>query len=171
MLVGTAAVLLAACGTVGEPPGPMSTAARTTFGEETWVLTDGVVAGRELPQFENFVATVTVHGDLMRGTGFCNDFGTPFELNEDGITVQGGDMTAMACEARGVMQAEEQFLDGLDAVETVDRDGDLLVLSGPDATLRFTVDEQREASLPATLTPGRGERSGEAGRGEQVTQP
>ena len=151
MLVSAAAVLLVACGTMGEPPGPLSTVARATFGEETWVLTEGVVAGRELRQFEDFEATVTVHGDLIRGISF----GAPFELDEDGITIQEGDMTAMACEARGVMQAEEHFLDGLEAVETVDRNEDSLTMSGPDTELRFTTDEAAEPGPSAPPAPAR----------------
>ena len=159
LLIVALGVLTAACddspptSSAVQPPSGAGADA-VSLGDETWVLTEGVVAGEEIVQPDDFEATLRADGDIVRGTAFCNGYGVGFSLEGRRITFDQWEATAMACEVPGVMEAEEHFLEAFEEVETVARDGTALVLSGPDTSLRFRAAPDRSApSITATRAP------------------
>ncbi len=70
------------------------------------------------------------------GTSGCNEYGADVRTHRDAIVIVVGSMTLMACEPQ-VLEAEATFVEAIGAVDAWERDGDRLVLSGPEVELRF----------------------------------
>jgi heat shock protein HslJ len=103
----------------------------------SWVLVAGEAAGARLPQPAGATATLVFEADRLSGRAFCNSFSADYRLAGDALRVTALGSTEMGC-AGPVMAAESAFLTALGAVDRVVRDGDELVLTGGDGTLRFT---------------------------------
>ena len=101
---------------------------------ESWVL-DGEASSPTITSAGS--VTIAFAEDEVHGTGPCNDYGGPFEL--DGETISFGPIvsTMMSCGA-DIDAAETDYLTGLEAVATAEIDDeDRLVLSGPDVSFVF----------------------------------
>ena len=72
----------------------------------------------------------------MGGTAACNSYGGRLRVEAGRLEIGELGMTAMAC-ADDVMAAEAAYTRALDRVDGLRRDGEELVLVGPDVELRF----------------------------------
>lgn len=138
-IVSLLAIVLAGCGS-GDPAGGAE-----DVEDITWVLTEG--EGRAGPMDALDGARVTFRlepgGDEVGGVSGCNHyFGT---AQVDGGSVAFGALggTEMGCD-QPVMELEANYLDALAGVDTLEVDGDSLVLEGPDERLVF----EREPDAP-----------------------
>lgn len=127
-------LLLAACGSGGTPP-PSNAEASV---EGSWQLTTGRAATGEVPIIDDRPITLTVEGSSIRGTAACNTYGGRLVGSGGRVHIEELGMTAMGCEP-DVMASESAYTAALGAVSQIGRDGDALVLIGPDVELRFTV--------------------------------
>jgi heat shock protein HslJ len=105
--------------------------------EGNWQLVFGNVAGQALPLVEGHLITLQVEGTNAAGSSACNQYGGSVTI--DGSKIVFGDLvsTLMGCEA-DVMAAESAYTNALRQVDTISFEGDDLILTGPDADLRFT---------------------------------
>lgn len=105
--------------------------------EGNWRLVSGSVSGQPIPLIEGRPITLQVDGPNVSGNSSCNQYGG--QVLVDGSAIEFGDLfsTLMGCEAE-LMAAESAYTDALQRVDTVAFDGAELVLTGPDAELRFT---------------------------------
>lgn len=105
----------------------------------SWRLVDGRddagdldLSGREV--------TLAVDGAEVGGTSACNLYGGRVDVSGTQVSFTDLGGTEMACDPP-VMELEQRYLTALQAVERGHRDGDHLVLSGPDVRLELTVAE------------------------------
>jgi heat shock protein HslJ len=122
-----ALLALAGCGGVAAGP--------DVLGE--WELVSG------LPHPPGVTATLVVDDAQLTGISFCNHYAGGYTLDGEALTVDGLGGTDMACDPT-VMAAETAFLTALGGADRMARDGDDLVLTGPDVSLRFS----RQAPVP-----------------------
>ncbi|MCG8394753.1 MAG: META domain-containing protein [Pseudomonadales bacterium] len=75
----------------------------------------------------------------LAGKAACNNYMASYSLTEDGLSVQTGGVTMMAC-PEPLMTLEHQFLDGLEKVKsaTLDHQGALLLSGENGVILRTT---------------------------------
>ncbi len=129
------ALLLTACGSAGTAPTapPSATGAGELDLDGTWQLT----AGTDVPIVDDYPITLTFTGSEVGGTSACNEYGG--RVARAGGTFSIGELggTDMACKG-DVMAAEAAYLAALREVAAIAREGEELVLSGPDAELRFS---------------------------------
>lgn len=102
----------------------------------SWQLESGSVAGQALPLVDGHRITLTVQGSRFGGTAACNDYGGTIRIEAAAISVSEIAATDMGC-APEVMRSEQAYLSALGRSQTAARDGETLMLSGPDAQLRF----------------------------------
>ncbi|SEO68487.1 META domain-containing protein [Trujillonella endophytica] len=102
-----------------------------------WDLVSGDVDGVPLPLPPGAAATLVAEDERLSGTAFCNSWFAGYRLDGEVLTLEPIGATQMAC-AEPIMAAEARFLAALSVVDRVARDGDDLVLGGPDVVLRFT---------------------------------
>lgn len=102
-----------------------------------WQLVSGNIGGRSLPLVEGHPITLQVEGTNASGSSACNQYGGSVTI--DGSNILFGDLvsTLMGCEA-DVMAAETAYTNALRQVDTISFDGDDLILTGPNADLKFT---------------------------------
>ena len=81
-------------------------------------------------------ATLVLEDGQLSGRSFCNSYSGSYRLDDDALSVAGLGGTEMGCEPQ-VMAAETAFLSALAAADRVSLDGEELVLTGADVTLRF----------------------------------
>lgn len=103
----------------------------------SWQLSSGSLNGQSVPVLEEHPITLTISGSNISGTAACNRYGGRFEMREGRLTIQDLAMTAMGCE-EPVAAAEAAYSAALGSVDALARDGDELVLTGPDVELLFT---------------------------------
>lgn len=154
-VVAVVAVLLAACGG-GDPTAPLSPDADDPGGDTmsgphgAWVLVEAVPA-IDVPDATRITLTVEEDDGQLRagGTAACNSYGGTLTAGEEGTwSLAELAWTEMGCEP-AFMEAESAYLDALVAVDTWQRDGDTLELTGGDVTLAFELLPEVE---PASLT-------------------
>ncbi len=122
----TMAVVLAACGL----------APSTAQIEGAWRLTSGEHEGRPVPVLPDAGITMNIDGTDVGGTAACNHYGGTVELNGDRVAISALSMTAMGCPG-DLTASQDAFLAAIGEVETVSRQGDRLVLAGPETELTF----------------------------------
>ncbi len=102
-----------------------------------WDLVSGDVGGTALALPSGAAATLVVDEERLSGQAFCNTYSADYRLDGDALDVAGIGQTEMGCDLP-VMAAESEFLAALAVVDRATRDGEDLVLTGADVTLRFT---------------------------------
>jgi heat shock protein HslJ len=127
------AFALAACGADGAPP---STSEPVADPAGSWRLTVGTLDGVPVPIVADGPITLTIEGSEVGGTSACNSYGGRLSVEAGRLEIGELGMTAMAC-PDDVMAAEAAYTRALDRVDGLRRDGDELVLVGPDVELRF----------------------------------
>lgn len=130
-----AVALLAACGSQSAPtPSPSG----DPFDPQgSWQLRSGSADGIEIPIVADHPITMTIEGSEIGGTSACNSYGGRLTVTGGRLRIGELAMTMMGCED-AVMAAEAAYTAALSAVDSIGRDGQDLVLSGPGVELRFT---------------------------------
>ena len=134
LLLGVALTLVA-CGSAGTPP--TSPSGEPFEPQGAWELTSGHAGGVDIPIVEDHPITLAIRGSEIGGTSACNSYGGRLTVTNGRLEIGELAMTAMGCE-EPVMAAEGAYTAALAAVEAIGGDGDELVLSGPNAELRFS---------------------------------
>ncbi len=130
MRIALAVLLLAACASPGATPTP---AAELDL-EGSWELT----AGTDVPIVDDYPITLAFTGSEFSGVAACNQYGGRVSLAGGDFSMSEMFKTDMGCEP-DVLAAEEGYVAALRAVDRVAREGDELVLTGPDVELRFAL--------------------------------
>lgn len=131
---------LAACAA----PGATTTPSAAPDLGGSWQMTSGTTPAGDIPLVADWPITLTIEGSSISGTAACNSYGGRLVLAGGRVRIEDLGMTAMGCEP-DVMASESAYTGALATVSQIARDGDDLVLAGPDVELRF-------ASLPPPPT-------------------
>ena len=126
-----------ACGEPSEPR-DRDTAPSTRY-TGTWRLTEGRGPDGEVPLIKGYRITLDIEGGRVVGKSACNTYGGNIDTTGDSLRFDGLGGTEMGC-ARPVMRSEEAYLDALTVADTIEREGDTLTLTGPDAQLLFELE-------------------------------
>jgi heat shock protein HslJ len=130
LAAGTLGLLLVACSLL---PGALNAAL-----DGEWRLQAGTDQGAAIPIPAAHPITLKIDGTTVGGAAACNLYGGKLEINGTTIKISALSMTEMACQD-DVMAAEAAYLAALPRVDTAARDGNGLVLSGPQVELHFTL--------------------------------
>jgi heat shock protein HslJ len=118
-----------------------------------WVLVEGRGPEGEVAMREGHDVTLTFEEDesQLGGTSPCNHYGGQYTLEGDRLSISELYQTEMACDPPEIMDAERIYLGAMAAVERAQREGDGLVLSGPDTELRYRrLEPEPDAELTGT---------------------
>ncbi|MGH2712218.1 MAG: META domain-containing protein [Actinomycetota bacterium] len=129
--LASAVVLLALSSCAGEP-----SVLREGQAEGAWELRSGTVEGKPLPMVPSHRITLRIDGETARGTSACNGYGARFDIEGTRVSFSEIQSSAMLCDP-AIMASENAYVSALFEVNTAGREGEELVLSGSDATLRF----------------------------------
>jgi heat shock protein HslJ len=131
LAIGTLVLLVAGCSLL---PGALNTAL-----DGEWRLQAGTSHAAAIPIAAGHPITLQIDGTQVGGSAACNSYGGKLEI--DGTTIKISELiqTEMACADAGVMASEAAYLGAVSEVTTAARDGDDLVLSGPQVELHFTL--------------------------------
>ena len=136
-----------------------------------WQLQAGTNQGQPIPIVAGSRITLNVDGTQVGGIA-CNHYGGTIQVNGASIVISALSMTEMACQ-EPLMASEAAYLAALQSVTEAERDGNSLVLSGPQVELRYgRVAELANSELVGTTWTLESLISGEAVSstlGEQVT--
>lgn len=126
------AVVLAACGS--QSPSPTNDAPPDVDG--SWVLTSGRGPAGVVPLVDAHQVTLTIEGTQVGGVAACNHYGARFTIRGGRLAVEELSSTAIGCDAP-IAASEAAYLEALQVVSRAEREGETLILSGPDVELRF----------------------------------
>jgi heat shock protein HslJ len=102
----------------------------------SWVLTQGTGPDGEVPIVEGYRITLEIEGAEVGGTSACNHYFGRIAVTGNALRIDQLGGTEMACQP-DVMASESSYWVALGAVTRWARDGDRLVLSGPNASLTY----------------------------------
>jgi heat shock protein HslJ len=103
----------------------------------TWQLVSGTSGGSEIPLVDGHRITLVVEGGEAGGVSACNHYFATLTLDGGTVSLTGIGGTEMACMPEEVMESEAAYLRALGLITTAARDGELLVLTGPETELRY----------------------------------
>lgn len=139
------ALTVAACGS--ETPGQTGSAtpdAGTTAApvdlSGSWHLVDGADGEGALGVPAGHEITLVVDGDEAGGVSACNRYTATVRAESGTVAFEGIGGTEMGCEP-GVMATERRFVTALSSVDSAERSGESLELTGPGVTLTFEEDK------------------------------
>jgi heat shock protein HslJ len=101
-----------------------------------WQLRDGTNQGQPIPIVAGSRITLKVDGTQVGGSAACNLYGGTLEVHGSSVVISALSMTEMACQ-EDLMASEAAFLAALPRTTTIARNGDNLVLTGPELELHF----------------------------------
>jgi heat shock protein HslJ len=104
-----------------------------------WVLTDGTGPTGPIQVLADYRITLVIEGDEAGGHAACNIYGGTLTVDGDALQISALSMTEMACD-EPAMSAEAAYLAAIGVVDSWERDGDRLVLSGSQAELTFELE-------------------------------
>lgn len=130
LATGTLALALVGCSLL---PGALNASLN---GE--WQLQSGTNQKAAIPIVAGHPVTLKVDGTVVGGSSACNQYGGTLEINGTTIKISALSITEMACPDDRAMASEAAYVAALPRVTGAERDGDSLVLSGPDVELHFT---------------------------------
>ncbi|MEX0626195.1 MAG: META domain-containing protein [Chloroflexota bacterium] len=115
-----------------------------------WQLQAGTNQGQPIPIVAGSRLTLNVDGTQVGGSAACNSYGGTIQINGGSIVISALSMTEMACQ-ENLMASEAAYLAALPRVTDAARDGNSLVLSGPQVEVRFArVAELADVDLAGT---------------------
>ena len=124
----------------GEPSGSRSgDPAPASSYEGTWRLTDGHGPDGEVQLVKGYRITLDINGGSVVGKSACNTYGGRIDTAGDNLRLAGLGGTEMGC-ARSVMRSETAYLNALAVADAIEREGNTLTLTGPDAQLLFELE-------------------------------
>lgn len=107
----------------------------------SWVLEAGSTTAGPLAVPPTAHVVLTFDGDSLGGTGPCNDYGGRYDLDGSAFDLSGPgvEMTFAGCDgAPGSL--ESAYLSALADVDTLERDGDVLVMTGDGVELQLRLE-------------------------------
>ena len=104
-----------------------------------WLLQSGTAKGQPIPIVPGSQITLKIDGATAGGGSGCNSYGGKIEITGTTIKIGALIQTDMACLDNQRMVAEAAYLSALHDVTTGSRDGDTLILSGPQVELHFVI--------------------------------
>ena len=113
-----------------------------------WQLTKGSDADDAMV-VNGTPVTLVIADEAVSGQGPCNVYGGDATIDGTDISIGTLTSTMMACEEDGRTELETRYFAALETVTTSKRGGGdpaTLTLSGPDASLMFTIIEKRAAN-------------------------
>lgn len=128
-LLGTVTMLAAACGGARVDSSP-------TALDGAWELESGTLDGVPIPLVDGSRVTLNASGSGISGTAACNQYGGLLATEAWELTLHELSITEMACEPN-VMESEAAYVSAIQRVNLAAREGDHLILTGPEAELRF----------------------------------
>lgn len=136
----TATILLAAAvalvaGGCGEAPAGDGEPGATPYG--AWQLVGGTGPEGPIEPLETHPVTLTIEEGQVGGTAACNSYGGAARIDGDRLEVTELAATEMACEPAAAMELERAYLLALQRADTIGREGEELVIRGPEVELRF----------------------------------
>jgi len=134
LMVSWFAVASATAGCGPSTPAPGGTAVVDVAGP--WQLAAGTVDGVRFLIVDDAPVTMTVDGAQIRGRSGCNQYGGEFLMDGERVRVVLTSMTQMAC-PEPAMAIEAAFDAAVGRIRGATREGDRLILSGPDVELIF----------------------------------
>jgi heat shock protein HslJ len=102
-----------------------------------WQLHAGTNQGQAVPIVAGSRITLKVDGTQVGGTAACNQYGGKIHVSGTTISITELIQTEMACLDDRLMASESAYLGALPRVTAAGRNGDSLVLTGPEVELRF----------------------------------
>ncbi len=103
-----------------------------------WQLREGTNQGQPIPIVAGSRITLKVDGTPIGGSAACNLYGGTIEVHGSSVVISALAMTELACQ-EDLMASEAAYLAALPCTTTVARNGDNLVLTGPELELRFAL--------------------------------
>lgn len=103
-----------------------------------WRLQAGTNQGRAVPIVAGSQITLKIDGDQVGGSSACNIYGGTIRIHGTSIVISALSMTEMACQ-ESLMASEAAYLAALPRATTAARNGNILVLAGPQVELRFVL--------------------------------
>ncbi len=101
-----------------------------------WKLQSGTNQGQPVPIVAGSQITLNVDGTQVAGSAACNAYGGGVKVAGSSVAFSALSMTEMACQ-EDLMASEAAYLAALPRVTTAVRNGDSLVLTGPQVELRY----------------------------------
>jgi heat shock protein HslJ len=101
-----------------------------------WQLQAGTNQGQPVPIVAGSRITLNIDGTQVGGSAACNSYGGTIQVSGSSVTISALSMTEMACQ-EDLMASEAAYLAALPRVTTAARNGNSLVLSGPEVELRY----------------------------------
>jgi heat shock protein HslJ len=102
-----------------------------------WQLQAGTNQGGAVPIVAGSQITLKIDGTQVGGTAACNQYAGKIHVSGTTISITELIQTEMACLDDRLMASESAYLGALPRVTTAGRNGDSLVLTGPEVELRF----------------------------------
>jgi heat shock protein HslJ len=137
-----AAVLFAACADSGTPdPGGKASPSPEPPAVDAagiWSLRSGKSPAGPIEIAPGTTITMALDGDTIRGNAGCNTYAGGFAIEGESFRTGGLALTEIGCPP-DVAEAEERFVDAIDAADTIARQGKTLTLSGPGTELVFSL--------------------------------
>ncbi len=126
------AASIIACGGAGSGDGTVDVSG-------DWVLVSGSTTDGPLPLIDGVDLTMGIEDDSVRGVAACNIYSGDVVVRGSSFMIDSVAVTEMGCQPFAVMELEKAFLAALTVVDTASREGDSLVLTGPEISLTFAV--------------------------------
>lgn len=104
--------------------------------EGTWELAQGRAPQGPIEISERWRITLTIDGDQWGGLSACNHYGLSADVDGKSISIRGVGGTEMGCHPN-VEETEARYLSALLAVDTIERTGETLTLTGNKAELIY----------------------------------
>lgn len=101
-----------------------------------WALRSGETPSGTIEVPPRTTITMEVLGDTVRGSAGCNTYGGGISIDGDVFDAGGLALTEIGCPP-AVAEAEQLFVEAMDAADTVARDAKRLTLTGPGTELVF----------------------------------
>lgn len=142
ILAALTSLLVGACGGPPSDAGSDSSpshddpATRSVSYDGTWELVEGYAPEGPVEISERFRITLTINGGRWGGLSACNYYGASATVDGTSISVGGIGGTEMGCRPEAA-EREARYQAALMAAETIERSGERLTLTGPDAALVF----------------------------------
>ena len=136
-------MLAAGCGSTSEAPdagdGDSDGGGSAADVVGQWVLERGTLDGSAFPLVEGYRVTLQLEADgAFSGRAACNSYGGTASLDGSSLDIAEWFMTEMGCEP-AVTASEQAFVSVLERSLTLDRDGELLRMTGEGLDLQFSL--------------------------------